>query len=169
MARERLVGIAAMAVVLAGAAAGGWIVGSSAVAAAHGPSVVVILTDDQRWDTLAAMPNVRRLLVDPGVRFANAFVVNSLCCPSRTSFLTGEYSHSTGIYTEAPPYGGAARFRDGSTVATWLHAAGYHTGLFGKYLNGYSGTSIPPGWDRWFAFEQHATGYFQNYDVNDDG
>jgi arylsulfatase A-like enzyme len=95
--------------------------------------------------------------------------VNSLCCPSRASFLTGEYSHSTGIYTEAPPNGGYRKFRDSSTLATWLHADGYHTGLFGKYLNGYTGTSIPPGWDRWFAFEQHSTGYFQRYSANDDG
>ena len=156
-------------VLVAAAAAGGWVAGSAGRPAPRGPSVVVILTDDQRWDTLEAMPNVRRLLVDPGVRFANAFVVNSLCCPSRVSFLTGEYSHSTGIYTEAPPYGGYRRFAAGSTLATWLHADGYHTGLFGKYLNGYTGTSIPPGWDRWFAFEQDATGYYQRYAVNDDG
>jgi N-acetylglucosamine-6-sulfatase len=159
----------ALAAAIVAAAAGGWALGSAGKASPRGPSVVIILTDDQRWDTLSAMPNVRRLLAGPGVTFANAFVVNSLCCPSRASFLTGEYSHSTGIYTEAPPHGGYRRFRDGSTVATWLHAAGYHTGLFGKYLNGYTGTAIPPGWDRWFAFEQAATGYYQRYQVNDDG
>jgi N-acetylglucosamine-6-sulfatase len=161
--------LAVVTIAAVAAAAGGWALGSAGRPAPHGPSVVVVITDDQRWDTLSAMPNVRRLLAGPGVTFSNAFVVNSLCCPSRASFLTGEYSHSTGIYTEAPPNGGYQKFRDGSTLATWLHTAGYHTGLFGKYLNGYTGTSVPPGWDRWFAFQQHATGYFQRYSANDDG
>src|SRR5439155_21422676 len=64
----------------------------------HGPSIVLILTDDQRWNTLAQMPNVERLLVHHGVQFTNGFVVNSLCCPSRASILTGDYSHTTGVY-----------------------------------------------------------------------
>jgi N-acetylglucosamine-6-sulfatase len=121
------------------------------------PSIVLILTDDQRWDTLWSMPVVRRLLVDHGVTFANAFVTNSDCCPSRSTILTGNYSHTTGIYVNRPPHGGAVDFRrygdDRSTIATWLHAAGYHTGLIGKYLNGYHGRYIPPGWDTWDAFD----------------
>src|SRR5437588_6791941 len=86
----------------------------------HGPSIVLILTDDQRWDSIAKMPNVERLLVHHGVNFTNGFVVNSLCCPSRASILTGKYSHSTGIYTEKAPYGGEPKFDSSSTVATWL-------------------------------------------------
>ena len=52
-------------------------------------------------------------------------------------------------------------------MATRLDAAGYRTGLFGKYLNEYSGTGIPPGWDRWFAH----TGFHRYYDykINADG
>src|SRR5438477_12690999 len=72
----------------------------------HGPSIVLILTDDQRWNTLAQMPNVQRLLVHHGVEFKNGFVVNSLCCPSRASILTGHYPHTTGVYTEHLAYGG---------------------------------------------------------------
>jgi arylsulfatase A-like enzyme len=121
------------------------------------PSIVLILTDDQRWDTLWSMPAVRRLLVSHGVTFANAFVTNSDCCPSRSTILTGNYSHTTGIYVNRPPHGGAVDFRkygdDRSTIATWLHDAGYHTGLVGKYLNGYHGRYIPPGWDTWDAFD----------------
>ncbi len=120
------------------------------------PNIVLILTDDQRWDTLWSMPAVRRLLVDHGVTFTNAFVTNSDCCPSRSTILTGNYSHTTGIYVNRPPHGGAVDFHrygdDQSTIATWLHAAGYHTGLVGKYLNGYHGRFIPPGWDTWDAF-----------------
>jgi arylsulfatase A-like enzyme len=117
------------------------------------PNIVLILTDDQRADTLPYMPNVQRLLVDQGIRFSNGYVVNPLCCPSRASILTGAYSHTTGVYTNDPDmHGGFPAFRDGSTIATWLQAAGYRTSLFGKYLNGYGVTTyVPPGWDRWFA------------------
>lgn len=132
--------------------------------------MVLILTDDQRWDSLWAMPNVQRLLVDRGVTFSNSFVVNPLCCPSRATLLTGDYSHTTGVYRQIPPHGGFDSFEDGSTIATWLHSAGYATALIGKYLNGYqqAATSgyVPPGWDRWVAF---ATPGYQGYRLNVDG
>ena len=70
------------------------------------PNIVLILTDDQRWDTLSAMPQVEARLAARGVTFDNGFVTNSLCCPSRTTILTGQYSHTTGVYTVAPPNGG---------------------------------------------------------------
>jgi N-acetylglucosamine-6-sulfatase len=130
------------------------------------PSIVLILTDDQRWDSLGGMPIVRSLLAEHGVTFTNSFVSNSLCCPSRASILTGQYSHTTGIYSNRPPQGGFADFRDSSTVATWLHTAGYKTGLFGKYLNGYTGTRIPPGWDQWHAF---TSGRYYDYTLNENG
>jgi N-acetylglucosamine-6-sulfatase len=120
------------------------------------PNIVLILTDDQRSDTLWSMPNVKKLLVDHGVTFTNAFVTNSFCCPSRSTILTGNYSHTTGIYGNRPPHGGATDFHrygdDKSTIAIWLRNAGYHTGLIGKYLNGYHGRFIPPGWDVWDSF-----------------
>jgi N-acetylglucosamine-6-sulfatase len=130
--------------------------GAVDVATTTRPNVVVILTDDQRWDTLWAMPQVQNLLVKHGVTFTNAFVSNSFCCPSRATILTGNYSHTTGIYGNVPPHGGAPDFRkygdDKSTIATWLHADGYDTALFGKYLNDYHGPYIPPGWTHWDAF-----------------
>jgi arylsulfatase A-like enzyme len=145
--------------------------GASAREADAKPDIVLILTDDQRWDSLRHMPNVHRLLVEKGIRFSNAFVVNSICCPSRGTILTGQYSHTTGVYKTGGAYGGYKAFRDESTVATWLHGAGYRTGLLGKYLNGYMDTRrIPPGWDRWFAFEQNGgAGYYYHYQVNDQG
>jgi len=117
------------------------------------PNIVLILTDDQRADTVRYMSNVQRLLVDEGIRFSNGYVVNPLCCPSRASILTGAYSHTTGVYTNDPDmHGGFPAFRDGSTIATWLQSAGYRTALLGKYLNGYGVTTyVPPGWDQWFA------------------
>jgi len=133
------------------------------------PSIVIILTDDQRWDTLSAMPTVQADLVDHGITFNNAFVVNSACCPSRTSILTGQYSHSTGVYTNRGSEGGFRSFNDGSTMATWLEED-YTTSLIGKYLNNYefAGTTgeVPLGWDHWVAFPK---AHYDNFALNIDG
>src|SRR5438105_10197057 len=146
--------------------------GAQAVPPPPRPSIVLILTDDQRWDSLWAMKQTKQLLVKPGVRFHNGFVVDPLCCPSRTSILTGEYSHTTGIYQNEPPHGGFADFKDSSTIATWLQAAGYRTGLVGKYLNGYENdTYIPPGWSQWAAFDGpgYLSAAYYHYKLNLDG
>jgi arylsulfatase A-like enzyme len=130
------------------------------------PNLVVIVTDDQRWDTLAYMPTVQAELVGKGVTFRNAFVVNPLCCPSRASILTGKWSHTTGVWANAGrSAGGFQAFDDASTLPVWLDAVGYETTLVGKYLNGYDArftepSYVPPGWDRWFATWGHPQRYF---------
>lgn len=151
----------------AGSASGGS-GNATGTAPANASNIVLILSDDQRWDTLWSMPNVRSEIASHGVTFANGFVVNPSCCPSRATTLTGGYSHTTGVYTNRSrqPYGGFPAFRDASTIATALQAAGYRTGLFGKYLNGYTGTYVPPGWDRWFA---PTDGTYYNYEATRDG
>jgi arylsulfatase A-like enzyme len=151
-----------VACVLAGGAAGH--VGPAAAQPAR-PDILVVVTDDQRWDSLSGMPTVRRELVGKGVTFTRAFAVNPLCCPSRASILTGLNSHSTLVYRNSPPYGGWASFDDSSTLATWLQGAGYRTGYFGKYLNGYRVLDVPPGWDEWFGYEKG----FYDYTVSHDG
>ena len=132
-----------------------------ATAQEHPPDVVLILTDDQRFDTLWAMPVVSERLAAEGVTLSDAFVVNPLCCPSRASILTGVYSHTHLVYRQAPPFGRFEWFDDASTLATWLDDAGYTTGLFGKYLDGYQNAAltgyVPPGWDRWVAFVRSAS------------
>ncbi len=151
-------GVTALALALVAACAGAALATPAASARTSGrPNIIVVLTDDQRWDTLSAMPTVEQKLVAHGVTFRNSFVVNSNCCPSRTSLLTGQYSHSTGVYKNLPPHGGFPSFRDSRTIATVLHGAGYTTALVGKYLNRYGvGTHdahyVPPGWDHWTAF-----------------
>jgi N-acetylglucosamine-6-sulfatase len=141
-----------------------------AVPASARPNVVLIVTDDQRWDTLEYMPTVQRELVGKGVLFENAFVVNPLCCPSRASILTGTYSHTNGVWANTGPHGGFHVFRDRSTLPVWLDAAGYETMLIGKYLNGYwspfaDATYVPPGWNRWFAY--WGPNYYFDYEITD--
>jgi len=131
------------------------------------PNIVLILTDDQRFDELRHLPAIQDKLVERGMNLRRAFVVNSLCCPSRATILTGTYSHTTGVYLNGDGgAGGFPDFRDGSTVATWLRGAGYRTGLFGKYLNHYeSARYIPPGWTHWRGLVGPNSKYY-DYDVS---
>ena len=135
------------------------------------PSILVIMTDDQRWDTLWAMPTVRHRLARRGAIFADAYATSPSCCPSRASFFTGRYAHGTGVWTNGGEHGGFDAFDDSSTIATWLHDAGYRTGLFGKYLNQYEPESgyVPPGWDRWFAMSSDSHFSWRALDADDDG
>jgi arylsulfatase A-like enzyme len=137
------------------------------------PNIVLIVTDDQRWDTLWAMPTVQSELIGHGIRFRQGFVVNSFCCPSRATILTGLYSHGSGVYRNGTEAYGYPDFDETSTVATWLDGAGYRTGLIGKYLGGYSESlvaHVPPGWDRWFTFvSANGNGGYFDYSVSDDG
>ena len=130
------------------------------------PNVMVIETDDMRWDDLRWMPNVQLLLQRKGLSFENSFAPYPLCCPSRASFLTGRYAHNHHVYSHVDPFGFTA-FRDRRTIATVLQKAGYRTALVGKYLNGYgeqpvrgTGASslsyVPPGWTQWLAGSDHA-------------
>jgi N-acetylglucosamine-6-sulfatase len=135
--------------------------------AAQKPNVLLIVTDDQRAETLTrnVMPNTMSEIASQGVRFKRGFVTNPLCCPSRASILTGTYNHTNGVWGNKLPDGFGA-FDDTSTIATWLHDAGYQTGLFGKYLNGYgtAPTYVPPGWTEWHAFTH--PGYY-DFSMND--
>jgi N-acetylglucosamine-6-sulfatase len=147
------------------------------VAADTRPNILLVVTDDQREGTVTPriMPNTYRELVQHGFRFSRSFVTNPWCCPSRASILTGQYSHTNGVWTVGSPAGITAWFpHEGSTLATWLHGAGYRTGLIGKYLNGYGKPSIPaykpPGWDTTAIITDldysENPGYF-DYDVFD--
>jgi N-acetylglucosamine-6-sulfatase len=113
------------------------------------PNVVLVVTDDQRWDSIDQMPQLDSA---PGwARFSNAFVDEPQCCPSRASIFTGRYPQNTGVETLRD----GADMNEKRTVATMLHKAGYRTGHFGKYLNGYAsfgrGLYVPPGWNDFVA------------------
>jgi N-acetylglucosamine-6-sulfatase len=124
------------------------------------PSIVFILTDDLDYASAQQLPTVRSQLIEKGTSFNNAFISDSLCCPSRATILTGLYAHDHGVETNNPPKGGFPKFdsegREEDTIATRLQQGGYETALFGKYLNHYPGdettTHVPPGWDEWHVW-----------------
>lgn len=139
------------------------------------PNIVFILTDDLDTGSVSVMPELRSQLIEQGTTFNNAFATDPLCCPSRATFLRGQYSHNTGIVGNSPPDGGHGRFRnlnlDRSTVATWLQDAGYHTFYAGKYMNGYGSgdTYVPPGWDRWYGWQGRYRSPGGEYRLNENG
>ncbi len=134
------------------------------------PDIVVFLTDDQTFYQTTEIPRISALIGDQGARFERAFVTTPLCCPSRSTFLSGLYAHDHGVLDNTPPDGGAPAFDDSKTLATVLQAAGYRTALIGKYLNHYCkdvpATYVPPGWSRWWVLCGQAK---YGGEVSDDG
>ncbi|MBJ8344747.1 sulfatase-like hydrolase/transferase [Antrihabitans sp. YC2-6] len=142
------------------------------------PNIVLILADDLDntatpvWE---AMPLTAALIRDRGMEFENGFAPMPICCAARASILTGKYGHNTGVLTNGGEVGGFDAFRDNgneqATIATYLHDAGYRTGMAGKYLNGleHDRGHIPPGWDDWNAGVDNLlyTGY--GYTLNENG
>jgi arylsulfatase A-like enzyme len=121
---------------------------------------------------MKAMQNVNSLIGAQGATFTNNFVNYSLCCPSRSTFLTGEYEHNHGVLGNSPPNGGFQRFQalhGDNNLAVWLQNAGYYTGLIGKYLNGYSNNpAVPPGWSEWHAAAPNTQEVY-DYTLNNNG
>ena len=115
--------------------------------AAEQRNIVVIMTDDQAANSVPVMRKLMSFPEGSWVRFTNAYAEDSLCCPSRSGLLSGQYSHHHGVFNNTM----GAKFNDVNALPVWLDKAGYRTGLVGKYLNGYpwdKGTGyIPPGWD----------------------
>jgi N-acetylglucosamine-6-sulfatase len=139
------------------------------IGAPEHPNVILILTDDLDVASISHMPNLRSMLIERGTTFENAFVTDSLCCPSRATILRGQYAHNHEILSNEPPHGGSGKFRslgrEDSTVATWLQSGGYRTVLFGKYMNGYEGTRVPPGWSDWYG----VSGNYTSTRLNENG
>ena len=128
--------------------------------------MVVIDTDDMNVTDLFVMRNTLSLLAAHGTTFRNSYVSYPLCCPSRATFLTGQYAHNHHVLTDQR-YGD---LDNTNTLAVWLRRAKYRTAMVGKYLNGYGvdpdPREIPPGWTQWYALtggtEQHRYGFKLN-------
>ena len=125
----------------------------SEAAVAERPNFLIIIADDQRYDTLGSfMPRTQARIFNEGVQFTKGYVTTPLCCPSRASILTGMYAHRSGVRVNSDSL-------RKTTFAHHLHEAGYFTGLVGKYLNSWDG-SARPEFDFWSAFAGGGSRYF---------
>ena len=176
----------------------------TATAGTAAPTIVVVMADDLDVATLnvaielGLMPALEAAMVDAGLKFDESFVSDSLCCPSRATFFTGQYPHNHGVRRgqSAPSGDGSfAAYDDNQSVASALLSAGYRTALIGKFLNGYGYSVpknhpecnsadcmiryVPAGWSDWQGLPDYgelngmpvyAGAYcMYNYTVNDNG
>lgn len=131
------------------------------------PNVLLILTDDQRWDCLGVAgheqlktPHIDRLAKE-GVYFKNAFCTTSLCSPSRASILSGLYAHKHGVsnnFTEYPDKLGS--------FPQQLQAAGYTTGYIGKYHMGEENDEPRPGFDYFVTHKGQGKYFDTEFNLN---
>lgn len=123
---------------------------------------LIIVSDDQRFDSMSFMPLTRELVFNKGVQFPNAFITTSACCPARVSLLTGLYAAHHGV---------VSNFKEDAFVlpsfTDALHENGYYTGLVGKYLNNWNGTARA-GYDRWVSFA-YGDSTYNDPELNIDG
>jgi arylsulfatase A-like enzyme len=137
------------------------------------PNIVIFMTDDQTQRSMRAMARTRALIGESGATFVNSVVSNPRCCPSRATFLTGQYSHNHGVLTNGPPLGGWGRLQGTSNwLPSWVQRAGYRTAHVGKFLNKYGDLDpyeVPLGWDEWYATVDPTTYRYFGYTVNENG
>jgi N-acetylglucosamine-6-sulfatase len=137
------------------------------------PNILVVMTDDMAAGDIEHMPNVQKLLAAKGTTFENAITSFPLCCPSRATFITGQYSHNHGVIGNFHPYGWYGMKQRGDTLPAWLQDAGYETSMVGKWLNGYGAKDgrgeVPAGWDNWRGLLDVSAYDYHNFVMNRDG
>ncbi|MFJ4681333.1 arylsulfatase [Kitasatospora sp. NPDC088783] len=137
------------------------------------PNILLIVLDDLGWNELGCYgqrvirtPVVDRLAAE-GVRFTQAYA-NPSCAPTRASLLTGRHTGHSRVKSNADAARGLAA--EDVTVGEVLHAAGYATGLVGKWGLGPDTGDSPShpnrqGFDHFFGYidQVHAQDYWPTY------
>jgi N-acetylglucosamine-6-sulfatase len=180
--RAALVGVVALAALGASLLpAGGAPAQEARQGAAPGaPNVVLLMTDDQRYDDMGPLEQTRRLIGKAGVTFTRSFVSYPVCCPSRATFFTGQYAHNNHVFCLYRKCGGGRNKHGGYTaldqkeyLPVWLERAGYTTAHIGKFLNGYGKDRKPPdvprGWTEWYGLIDHSTYRMWGYSMFENG
>ena len=133
------------------------------------PDLILVLTDDQRYDTLSCnggelleTPNLDRLASE-GARFTRAYVTTSLCCPARASLYTGLYAHAHGVRNNDDQ---VDFLREADGFPELMQAAGYATGFFGKWHVYNPGAMPQPGFDRWVSFDGQGKYNDESYNID---
>lgn len=124
------------------------------------PNFIIILTDDQRYDTMQYMPKTQELIFDQGVTFSHGYVNSPLCGPSRANILTGMHVHNHGVLDNK------GELNVGTFVED-LQTNGYFTGLVGKYINRWKGEPRPE-YDYWASIFRDASPFYEP-DINVNG
>jgi arylsulfatase A-like enzyme len=116
------------------------------------PNILIIVTDDQRYDTVEYMPETQARIFDEGATFTHGYITTPLCCPSRSSILTGMYAHNHGVFDNDMEL-------NQPTFIETMQENGYYTGLVGKYLNSWKGEPRPE-YDYWVSYAKGETRYY---------
>ncbi|WP_158275673.1 sulfatase family protein [Marinilabilia rubra] len=138
------------------------------------PNFLFVMVDDQPYDALGIYerypfletPNMDRLAKE-GANFTNFFVTQSICSPSRASFLTGTYPHIHGVNQNNPHVD--PNWEAYPPYTSILQEQGYETAMVGKiHMAHYRGEKhVRPGFDYWFSFI--GQGEYFNPEVNENG
>ncbi|XP_040569304.1 N-acetylglucosamine-6-sulfatase isoform X2 [Lepeophtheirus salmonis] len=144
---------------------------------ANSPNIVLVLTDDLdlQLDGMTPLLKTRSRLKNQGRTYKNAFATTPICCPSRSSILTGLRQDHTRVWNNS--LSGNCGNQDwikgheSSTFATYANKYNYKTAYFGKYLNQYGRTEkdplrIPKGWDHWVGLVGNSKYYNYTLSVN---
>jgi arylsulfatase A-like enzyme len=159
-----LVGLAVLLGLPAGAAAqppgdwtaigplGGELTSISSPGSGTRPNILFVVTDDQRLDGTvisAVMPKTVAWFKNAGEDFTNAMPTTPLCCPSRSSIMSGRFAHNHNVLSNSEE----ANFDQNLSIQRYLHNAGYKTGLVGELLNNWPLGNPPQNplyFDRWW-------------------
>lgn len=148
----------------------------------NSPNIILFLTDDQDalLNSMKALRKTQELIVKNGITFENAYVNSPICCPSRSSILTGKYAHNIKVYNNSLNGNcSSAEWQknyEKYSIASYLKSAKNYTTFYaGKYLNQYGSINsgglahIPPGYDWWIGLKGNSKYYNYTLSINGTG